>query len=66
VDSAGCFAQRKDFGVRGGVNQGDGSIVGTCDDLCADDGDCAHGNLSLLGALSRFLEGNRHETQVLR
>ena len=45
-------AQRKDLGVRGGVNKCDGSIVRTCHDLRANHYDCAHRNLShLKGAL---------------
>jgi len=66
VSNPGSLAQRKDFGVRGGVNEGDGSIVGSGHNPGAHHGDCPHRNLSFLGAFARFLKGNRHEILVVR
>lgn len=66
VGGAGRLAKRKDFGVRGGVNECDGSIVGTCHNLAADHGDRTDGHLSLFGTLARFLQSKRHEIKVMR
>jgi hypothetical protein len=65
MSNARGLAQRKNFGVRSGVNEGDGLIVGSCHNPGADHGDCPHWNLSFLGAFARFLKGNRHVIQVI-
>ena len=56
--------QGQDFGVRGRIAMGDGSVPGARDNFVVDDKDGADGDFAAFGRLAGFLEGLGHEDVI--